>query len=201
MTRGFNRLPAPRTLFGRGVGTDGAVVPGDSSLGGECHEPLTDRAQTAPVPRALSHGASPVGRCEPPVSTAEQVQPSSPGAIRDKLPAEVPRSLERHRSRRPAETGTSVGGNRGRPPVRPDVAVARYLRPGRWRPRGRGTVVGGGSDRSDRTGGGLAANGFGRRPPCRPIKLGLLSAARSIIPTWLRTYNMMEHRGHVNSPA
>ena len=55
-TRGLRLLSTPWTLLGRGVGTNGAVVPRDSSVGGQGHQAFTDGTQT---PLALNHRASP----------------------------------------------------------------------------------------------------------------------------------------------
>lgn len=61
ITRGFRTLPTPGALLGRGVGTNGAVVPRNSSVGGEGYGAFTDGAPAPLVLRALSHLASPCG--------------------------------------------------------------------------------------------------------------------------------------------
>ncbi|GAA3958254.1 hypothetical protein Aau02nite_07730 [Amorphoplanes auranticolor] len=56
--RGFRSLSTPWALLGRGVGSNGAVVPLNSSVGGQGHEAFTGTAHAPLVLRALSHVAS-----------------------------------------------------------------------------------------------------------------------------------------------
>ena len=58
MTSGYRSLSTAWAILRRGVGPDGAVVPRDLPVGGECHEAFTDGAMASLVPRALSHRAS-----------------------------------------------------------------------------------------------------------------------------------------------
>ncbi|BCJ45704.1 hypothetical protein GCM10010168_58750 [Actinoplanes ianthinogenes] len=55
MTFGFRWLSRAWAVLGRGIGTDGAVVPGDLSVGGEGHETFADGAMVSLLPRSLSH--------------------------------------------------------------------------------------------------------------------------------------------------